>query len=62
MGEESKCLLYMKPKSLMGKRIGHCDVDSSSATCEGDVNFCERPESLRQYFRRIVEEGGERNH
>jgi len=55
MGEESKCLLFMKPKSLIGKSIGHCDVDTTSTNCEGDVNLCEKRESIRQYFRRIVE-------
>jgi len=46
MGEENKCLLFRKPKSLIGKSIGHCDVDTTSTNCEGDVNLCEKPESL----------------
>jgi hypothetical protein len=52
MGEEKKCPLFRKPESLsIGKGIGYCDIDSSSATCEGDVKFCEKPEALKRYLR-----------
>jgi hypothetical protein len=51
MGEEKKCPLFRRSESLsMGKGIGYCDIDSSSATCEGDVKFCERPDALRVYL------------
>jgi hypothetical protein len=57
MGEEKKCPLFRKPESLsMGKGIGYCDIGSSSATCEGDVKFCEKPDALKQYLRRKLEE------
>jgi hypothetical protein len=61
MREESKCLLFKKLKSLIGKSIGHCDVDTTSTNCEGDVKFCEKPESLRQYFQRVIESAGKEN-
>jgi hypothetical protein len=57
MGEEKKCPLFRKPESLsIGKGIGYCDIDSSSSTCEGDVKFCERPDALRLYLRKRLEE------
>ena len=57
MGKEKKSPLFRKPESLsMGKGIGYCDIDSSSTTCDGDVNFCEKPDALKQYLRRKLEE------
>jgi hypothetical protein len=40
----------------MGKGIGYCDIDSSSTTCEGDVKFCGRPDALRLYLRKRLDE------
>jgi hypothetical protein len=40
----------------MGKGIGYCDIDSSNTTCEADVIFCERPDALRVYLRKKIEE------
>jgi hypothetical protein len=57
MGEEKKCPLFRKPESLsIGKGIGYCDLDSSSTICEGDVKFCERPDALRLYLRKKLED------
>ena len=57
MGEEKKCPLFRKRESLsMGKGIGYCDIDSSSTTCDGDVKFCEKPDALKQYLRRKLNE------
>ena len=57
MGEEKKCPLFRKPESLsMGKGIGYCDIDSSRTICEGDVKFCERPDALRVYLHKRLEE------
>ncbi|MBS3907216.1 MAG: hypothetical protein KGZ49_09295 [Syntrophaceae bacterium] len=61
MVEEKICILFRKPESLgMGKGIGYCDIDSSSAICEGDVLFCERPDALKKYLRTKLEEMGRR--
>jgi hypothetical protein len=61
MGEEKKCPLFRKPESLsIGKGIGYCDIDSSSATCEGDVKFCEKPEALKRYLRAKLDKLGEK--
>ncbi len=52
MGEEKKCPFFRQPEGLsFGKGIGYCDIDSGSATCEGDVKFCEKPDALKQYLR-----------
>jgi hypothetical protein len=57
MVEEKLCPLYRKPEGLgMGKGIGICDMDSGSATCEGDVFVCERPDALKKYLRSRLEE------
>jgi len=57
MGEEKECPLFRRPESLgIGKGIGYCDIDSSSTICEGDVKFCEKPDALKQYLRRKLEE------
>jgi len=52
MGQEKKCPLFRRSESLrIGKGIGYCDVDSCSATCEGDIKFCEKPETLERYLK-----------
>ena len=57
MGDERKCPLFRKPESIsMGMGIGYCDIDSGSTTCDGDVNFCERPDALKKYLRARLEE------
>lgn len=57
MVEEIICPLFRRSEGLgMGKGIGYCDIDSGSATCEGDVLFCERPETLKKYLRIKLEE------
>lgn len=51
MVEEKICPLFRKTETLgMGKGLGYCDIDSSSAICEGDVLFCERPDALKKYL------------
>jgi hypothetical protein len=57
MGTEKKCSLFRKPESLsIGKGIGYCDIDSNSTICEGDVKFCERPDALRLFLRKRLED------
>ncbi len=61
MGEEKKCPLFRRPESLsIAKGIGYCDFDSSSTTCEGDVKSCERPDALRLYLRKRLEDSDEK--
>ncbi len=57
MVEENGCPLFRQPEGLgMGKGIGYCDVDGGSTTCEGDVDFCERPDALKKYLQAKLEE------
>ncbi len=57
MVEDRVCHLFRRPEGLgMGKGIGYCDIDSSSAICEGDVLFCERPEALQKYLHSNLKE------
>jgi len=61
MGEEKRCPLFREPESLsIGKGIGYCDIDSSRTTCKGNVKFCERPDALRLYLRKRLEELGKK--
>jgi len=62
MGEEKKCPLFRKPESLsIGKGIGCRDFGSRSTTREGDVNSCERPDALRLYLRKNLEDSDNKN-
>ena len=56
MGEEKECSLFRKPEGLgFGKGVGYCDMDGSSANCDGDAKFCEKPDALRQYLQRELD-------
>lgn len=57
MGNEKKCPLFRRPESLnIGKGIGYCDIDSSSTTCEADINFCDKLDALKQYLKKKINE------
>lgn len=57
MGSEKKCPLFRKPENLsIGKGIGYCDIDSSSTICDGDVVYCNKPDVLRMYLHKKIEE------
>jgi hypothetical protein len=34
----------------MGRGIEYCDFDCSQTTCDGDVQFCEKPDVLKKYL------------
>lgn len=54
------CPFFRRSEGLaMGKGIGYCDLDSGDTTCDGDMDFCERPEALKKYLRSKSEEGEE---
>lgn len=51
-----RCPLFRNPESLgMGKGIGYCDMDGDSTVCEGDVQYCEKPDALARYLRQKIE-------
>ena len=55
-----QCKFYRDLDTLrMGRRLGYCDLDCDHATCDGDIDFCEKPASLRTYFfEQVKREGG----
>jgi CheY-like chemotaxis protein len=43
-----KCPFYRDSENFaMGRGLGHCDL-CGQAICEGDIQFCEKPEALRE--------------
>jgi hypothetical protein len=39
--------------------IGYCDLDCDQTTCDGDIDFCEKSNTLKIYlFEQIKREGG----
>lgn len=59
----NKCSFYRFSENIgLGKGLGHCDLDSSPAICEGDIQFCENPELLRsQLSKKTDQEKGVKN-
>lgn len=46
-----QCHFYRGRESLsMGIGIGYCDLDGNQAVCDGDINFCEKPDTLKRYL------------
>ncbi len=40
----------------IGKGLGCCDLDANQTLCDGDVKFCEKPNTMEQYiFVRLLE-------
>jgi len=43
-----KCSFYRDPGHIgSGIGLGYCDLDGGQAICEGDTQFCEKPDLLR---------------
>jgi len=50
---QKHCRFYRDSKGLsMGQGIGYCDLDGNRTTCDGDLNFCEKPSDLMKYRER----------
>lgn len=46
-------------KVQMGRSLGYCDLDGDRTTCEGNIDFCEKPGALKIYlFEQLKKEGG----
>ena len=54
------CKFYRGSGTLsMGRGIGYCDLDCDQTTCDGDIDFCQKPVSLKTYFlEQVKREGG----
>ena len=38
---------------------GYCDLDNDQTVCDGDIDFCEKTDSLKRYlFAQMKKEGG----
>ncbi len=45
------CSFYRDSGTLnMGRGIGYCDLDGDQTTCDGDIDFCEKPDVLKKYL------------
>jgi len=43
----------------VGRGLGYCDLDCDQTTCAGEIDLCERPDSLKTYlFAQLKREGG----
>jgi hypothetical protein len=61
MPTTKKCSFYRDSKGIgMGKGLGNCDFDGCQSICDGDTQFCEKPDAMRKYLldRKGKEEGG----
>jgi two-component system cell cycle response regulator CpdR len=45
-----KCSFYRDSGTLaIGRGLGYCDLDGDQTTCDGDVQFCEKPDALNKH-------------
>jgi len=60
MTTPKRCKFYRNSGTInIGVGIGYCDLDCDQTTCDGDIDFCEKPNALRTYlFEQIKREGG----
>jgi len=64
MGLERHCSFYRGRETLnLGRGIGYCDLDGNQTLCDGDIQFCEKPDALRKQLEQkrneILENRGE---
>ncbi len=49
MSDPGRCPLYRDAASLnVGRGLGYCDLEGGHAICEGDVQYCNKPDDLRK--------------
>jgi len=59
MSISKQCKFYRGSGAMsMGRGLGYCDLDCDQTTCDGDIDLCEKPVSLRTYFFEQVKRGG----
>ena len=47
-----KCPYHRSSASIaIGQCLGHCDFGASLTICDGDMEFCEKPGTLREYLK-----------
>jgi CheY-like chemotaxis protein len=55
------CSAYRESEGIgMGKGLGYCDFDGAQSVCDGDIQFCEKPDTTRKFLldQKSKEEGG----
>jgi hypothetical protein len=45
------CKFYRDSGTIsVGRGLGYCDLDCVQTTCDGDIDFCEKPNVLKKYL------------
>jgi CheY-like chemotaxis protein len=51
MSLSRRCTFYRDSESLgIGRRVGYCDLDGHKTICNGDIEFCEKPDAFKEYL------------
>lgn len=51
MSLSRRCTFYRDSESLgIGRGVGYCDLDGHQTICDGDIEFCEKPNALRKFL------------
>ena len=60
MAPSKHCKFYREWGTTNTDRdLGYCDLDCDQTTCEGEIDFCVKPYSLKTYlFAQLKREGG----
>lgn len=60
MATPKLCRFYRDSETIATDRgLGYCDLDCNQATCEGDIDCCEKSDVLKIYlFAQLKKEGG----
>jgi CheY-like chemotaxis protein len=46
----TRCIFYRPSEGIgIGKGLGYCDFDGCQSVCDGDIQFCEKPDAMRKY-------------
>ena len=64
MEKKLRCSLYRDSGTLpMEKALRYCNLDGNRTVCDGDIQFCEKPDALRKHLEQkrneILENRGE---
>jgi hypothetical protein len=50
MSVKQQCLFHRYSQGLdAGRDIGHCDLDGGRTACDGDLDFCKKPDELKKH-------------
>jgi hypothetical protein len=60
MANLKRCKFYRGSGRIsMDPGPGYCDLDCDQTTCEGEIDFCKKPDALKTYlFAQVKREGG----